>query len=122
MTAAPNEKKETADISLNVDPGICGFTCVVNVYRMEKRTVRVTIDGSECKQIQRLTAALDHITLKELFMPLTRNPVYAAAEKAGCHSSCVIPAAVLKATEAAMGMAIARDVQLVFDPVKRGSE
>ena len=56
MTAAPNEKKEPADISLKVAPGICGFNCVVKVYRMDKRTVRVAIDGSECKQIQRLAA------------------------------------------------------------------
>ena len=53
---------------------------------------------------------------------MTRNPVYTAAEQAGCHSSCVYPAAILKAVEAAMGMAIAKDVELIFDPVKRGGK
>jgi hypothetical protein len=55
------------------------------------------------------------MTLSELFLPISRNPVYMAAEKSGCHASCVIPAAVLKAVEVAMQMAVARDVQIKVD-------
>lgn len=120
LTIEPIEDKKPADASLRVAPGICGFNCVVHIYRIDKRNVRVAIEGSECKQIQRLSAALGGMSLKELFMPLTRNPVYAAAEKAGCHASCVLPAAILKATEAALGMAIPRDVTFFFDPIERG--
>jgi hypothetical protein len=54
--------------------------------------------------------------MPELFKPVSRNPVYRAAEKSGCHSSCVIPAAVLKAVEVAMGMALPREVLITFAP------
>ena len=121
MTTAIQKEEGQTDISVHVEPGICGFDCTVKAYRIEKRTVKVEIEGSECKQIQRLAAELGEFGVKELFMPLTRNPVYAAAEKAGCHSSCAIPAAVLKAVEAAMGMAIARDVRITFESQPRGS-
>jgi hypothetical protein len=122
LTAEACKKSEPAVASLKVNPGVCGFNCTIDIHHVEKRVVRVVINGSECKQIQRLSAAIDQFTLKELFTPLTRNPVYKAAEKSGCHSSCVIPAAILKAVEAAMGMAIAKDVALVFNPVERGVE
>ena len=56
------------------------------------------------------------MTLKELFLPLTRNPVTIAAEKSGCHPSCAIPSAVLKAVEVAMDMALPKDVALKFSP------
>ena len=55
------------------------------------------------------------MTLKELFMPVTRNPVYIAAEQSGCHPSCPIPAAALKAVEVAMEMALPRDVSIRFE-------
>ncbi|MBW2193973.1 MAG: hypothetical protein JRF27_09345, partial [Deltaproteobacteria bacterium] len=45
---------------------------------------------------------MSKLTLKGLFIPVTRNPVYLAAEQSGCHLSYPIPAAVLKAVEVAM--------------------
>jgi hypothetical protein len=76
--------------------------------------VTVEILGSECKQIQRLASGLNEMTLKELFKPLTRNPVYITAEQSGCHPSCAIPAAVLKAVEVALEMALPREVSIQF--------
>ncbi len=51
-------------------------------------------------------------------MPVTRNPVYLAAQKSGCHASCPIPMAVLKTAEVAMEMALPREVILQFEPCK----
>jgi hypothetical protein len=45
---------------------------------------------------------------------MTRNPVYIAAEKSGCHPSCAIPLAVLKAAEVAWDVALPRDVRIEF--------
>ena len=114
MSTVTPEEKKSADVSVSVEPGICGFDCVINVYRIDKRTVKIEISGSECKQIRRLSAELDEMSLKELFTPMTRNPVYAAAQKSGCHPSCVLPTAVLKAVEAALEMALPRDVRVCF--------
>ena len=81
---------------------------------MEPRTVSIVITGSDCKQIQQLSNGLKRMSLRELFTPLTRNPVYVCAEQSGCHPSCAVPAGVLKAVEAAMGMALPREVRIQF--------
>lgn len=102
------------EICVTVDPGICGFACAIRASKLEKRRVRVHIAESDCQQIRRLSSELQEITLTELFMPMTRNPVYLCAENSGCHASCVIPAAVLKAVEVAMEMALPKDVCIRF--------
>jgi hypothetical protein len=99
-----------------VEPGICGFPCTIRAQKSANKTIIVEITDSECKQIQRLSTHLTEMSLRELFLPLTRNPVYIAAEKAGCHPSCAIPLAVLKAVEVAWGMALPRDVRITFKP------
>jgi len=98
-----------------VTPGVCGFTCLIRAKKTGKTLAAIHIEDSECGQIKRLSQQLQELSLRELFMPLTRNPVYAAAEKAGCHASCVIPSAVLKTVEVAMGMALAREVIFRFN-------
>lgn len=99
---------------MQVDPGICGFTCTVCAEKLEARIVKIDIEGSECKQIQRLSEILPQMELKDIFLPLTRNPVFVCAEKAGCHPSCVIPTAVIKVAEAALGLALKRDIVIRY--------
>ena len=101
-------------VYVTAEPGICGFPCTIKAQKSGNQTVTLEINGSECKQIQRMSSCLTGMSLKELFMPLTRNPVYTAAEKSGCHPSCTIPAAVLKAVEVAFGMALPREVHIKF--------
>ena len=101
-------------VYVNAEPGICGFPCTIKAQKLDNRTVKVEINGSECKQIQRLSTCLTEMSLKELFMPLTRNPVYTAAEKSGCHPSCAIPTAILKAVEVALGVALPKEVCIKF--------
>lgn len=100
--------------SVRVDPGICGFPCTIRARKSGPRAVTVEIIGSDCGQVVGLTKHLTEISLRELFLPMTRNPVYIAAEKAGCHPSCTIPAAVLKAVEVAMDMALPKEVRIEF--------
>ena len=99
---------------VHVMPGICGFAGVVKARKLENRKIGFQISDSECEQIKRLSANLPEMDWKDLFVPLTRNPVYVNAEKSGCHPSCVIPAAMLKAAEVAMEMAIPKDVYFRF--------
>ena len=110
--------KPTNDACITVEPGACGFTCVIRARQVEKRSVAIEITGSECGQIKQLAEQLELLSLKDLFTPLTRNPVYKAAEIAGCHADCVIPSAVLKASHTALGMAVARPVRFSFDCCK----
>lgn len=98
-------------VCVNVQPGACGFTCTIRAKKTDRRAVSVTVSGSQCKQIQKLSGCVTALSLKDLFTPLTRNPVYASAEQCGCHASCAVPAAMLKAAEVALEMAVPRDVQ-----------
>ena len=99
---------------MSVRPGPCGFTCLIRVEKRGRREVSIAIEDSGCGQIQRLAERVTALTLRELFMPLTRNPVYVSAASCGCHSSCVIPAAVIKTVEVCMGMAVPSDVEMRF--------
>ena len=110
-----SRSKETCAV---VDAGICGFTCRIRAWKIDKRTVGLEISESECQQIQDYSELIRQLTLNEVFVPATRNPVYLAAEQSGCHASCPVPVAVLKASEVAMEMALPRDASIRFEPCK----
>ena len=107
---------DNGSVCVQVSPGICGFNCKVYAQKIEKRAVSLRIEGSECKQIQRLAQAVTRISVQDLFKALTKNPVFVSAEKAGCHSTCSVPTAILKASEAALGMALTSEVMIKFEP------
>jgi hypothetical protein len=109
-----NKTPQSPVVSMTVEPGICGFPCTIKAQKTDNRTVAVAIADSECKQIKRLATHLTAMSLRELFLPMTRNPVYIAAEKSGCHPSCAIPLGILKAVEVAWGVALPKDVRIKF--------
>ena len=102
-------------VCVTVDPGICGFPCVINARKTGARMVALEISGSDCQQIQKLAERLTTLSMKELFAPLSRNPVYISAEKSGCHLSCAIPVAVIKAAEVALELALPQEVHIRFE-------
>jgi hypothetical protein len=104
------------DVCMTVNPGICGFGCVIRAVKMDSRRVALEITDSDCGQIKKLAERLNRILLKDMFAPISRNPVYALTEKSGCHLSCPVPMAVIKAAEVAFGLALPRDVQIRFVP------
>jgi len=112
-------ESRSKDTCVSVNAGICGFTCRIKAWKIDKETVGLEISESECQQIQQLAELMSQLTLNEIFMPVTRNPVYLAAEQSGCHASCPVPVAVLKASEVAMEMALPRDASIRFEPCKR---
>ena len=103
---------EKHPVCVTLDPGICGFPCIIEATRVEKRRVSVTIRDSGCEHVQRLSQSFNEIGLRDLFEPISRNPVFLSAERAGCHPSCPIPIAIMKAVEVAMDMALPRKVAI----------
>ncbi len=91
------------------------------VLKNPGKTVTVKILSCECQQIEKLSDRLTELTLRDIFTPITRNPLYVAAEQSGCHPSCGIPVAILKAAEAAMGMALPKDVTIRFNAIAEAS-
>lgn len=105
-----------SDVCIEIAPGICGFNCVVRACRKTPKKIGFQIAECECGQIKKLSENLQEMDWKELFTPVTRNPVYLQAQKTGCHPSCVIPAAMLKAAEVVMEMALPKNVHVKFIP------
>jgi hypothetical protein len=101
-------------IRIFVEPGICGFSCQVEARRQDKQHAIIEITGSECELIQKMTENLKEVTVEDLFTPHTKNPVFKAAELTGCHLTCPVPIAVLKAGEAVLELALPRDACLSF--------
>jgi hypothetical protein len=102
-------------ICVRVDPGICGYPCIIKARKTGARQVSLVISGSDCEQIQRLAERLATLSMKDIFAPLSRNPVYISAEKSGCHLSCAIPVAVIKAAEVALELALPQEVHIKFE-------
>ena len=112
-------KDPSTDTCADINAGVCGFTCRIEAWKIDKSAAGLEISESECQQIQRFSDLVSKLTLREIFMPVTRNPVYLAAQQSGCHASCPIPMAVLKTAEVAMEMALPREVSMRFEPCKK---
>jgi hypothetical protein len=101
-------------IRVKIEPGICGFGCVVEVHKKARYTVSLQVSESDCKHVKCLFQNLHEMNMKDLFSPISKNPIFLSAQKAGCHPSCPIPVAALKGVEVAMEMALPRDVTIRF--------
>ncbi len=108
------EREKEGAVRLEVDPGICGFTCLIHAFKDEKHAVRFEIQ-SDCDQIQDLANGLGKIGMKDLFMPLSRNPIFLSAEKSRCHLACPIPCSLVKAAEVTLGLALPKKVTITFE-------
>ena len=97
-----------------VNPGICGFRCTIHAEKVGKGRVAVTILDSDCEQVQKMSQWFNEISMEDLFKPFSRNPLFIRAEQARCHTTCLVPSAVLKAVEVEMGMAIQKDAGIEF--------
>jgi uncharacterized protein DUF6951 len=101
------------DVQVIIEPGICGFPGSIRVKRAGRYSVTIEVK-SGCQQIKGLASVLEEMTISELFLPASRNPVYRAAEMANCHASCSYPSAILKAAEVALEMALPKEVTIRF--------
>ena len=111
MTDQKSAKEDSVQVI--VEPGICGFPGSIRIFKADRYAVRVELK-SGCEQIRKMAKLLEEMTMSELFLPASRNPVFRAAEKANLHASCVYPTAILKAVEVALEMALAQDASIRF--------
>lgn len=99
---------------VRVTSGICGFSTVVRVSQVDRRTVSVEID-SECKQVAALAKQLKSLDLKDVLRnPINENLVYRKAGECKLHPSCPTPCGVIKASEVELGLALVKEVRIEF--------
>jgi hypothetical protein len=108
------KRKNMDAVTMEVDPGVCSFTCTIHAFKNGKKSVRFEIQ-SDCEQIKKLAGDLGEIGLKDLFLPLSKNPIFLCAEKYQCHLACPVPCSLIKAAEVALGLALPKNVMITFE-------
>ena len=95
---------------VRVEPGICGFTTLINAESEDGMMTTLTVD-SKCGRIQKLVAGLDEeINAYSVCMP---HPAQLFEENE-LHAACPVVAGIVKAIEAECGLALKKDVQICF--------
>lgn len=101
--------------TIDIKAGICGHFARVQAVTQEPRSVKIIIE-SDCENIDVFSNHLDVLNIKNLFHhPFNRNPVYEQAGRCGLHSACPVPCGVMKAAEAELGLALKKNVALIFE-------
>lgn len=98
-----------------VHAGVCGYSADIEVRQVSKDTVQVKIH-SACEMLTAMNDDLATVKWRgkghRVFRSIPESAIYRAA---GCHirhSGCPIPAAIIKAIEVEVGVALPRDVTI----------
>ena len=100
---------------VEVIAGICGFKTVIKVEKLGKHKACCIIETG-CPNHSKVAKALEPLTLDamdELFRK-GKSQVMQACQGVIPHASCPVPAAVLKALEVGVGLALPADVTVTF--------
>ncbi len=107
-------------ITVRIESGICGLITEVRAFKTQRKSVDIAIT-SECDQVMALESQLRKIEMMDVIKnPINKNPVYEKAGKCNLHSSCPVPCGIIKAAEAELGLAIVKDVRIVFETETQG--
>ena len=103
---------------VEVFAGVCGHSAVIDVTKVDDAHVQVVIT-SACEQITDMNPDLARVQWKgkghEVFKRMTESAVYQSAAQHIRHTACPIPAAILKAIEVEVGIALPKDVTITFN-------
>jgi hypothetical protein len=97
---------------VEINPGACKRKVVIQASRSGSR-VSVSIE-SDCPNVIELSRKISEIGMQEIVRRMDDNIVYKAASEARLHSTCAVPCAILKAIEAEFGLALKKDVKILF--------
>jgi len=102
---------------LTINAGVCGFVTVIRTSSEDMQTVSINFETTCPHAIK----ARGELTSVDAFAELFRKPhetaVYATLSKYLPHTACPLFSGFFKAIEAAAGLALPRDVSMVFTPV-----
>lgn len=95
------------DIRATIQGGICGLDTVIDAWSVDGMVVRLEVK-SDCPKVQELAAELTEVDAIEqvLRRPLVETEVARLAAEQGLHATCLVPVGILKAVEAAAGLAL----------------
>ena len=99
---------------VTVQPGICGFSILVNVEKDKERNLRITLD-TECEMVKKMAEDISFLEFRAPFSIILHNPVYKSASKTLKHAACPVPSGILKAIEVELGVCLPRPVSITFE-------
>lgn len=101
-------------VYVRIESGICGLHTEVRASRTQRKGVSIALQ-SDCKKVTTLGDGLQKLDLMDVLKnPINKNPVYENAGRCKLHSSCPVPCGVIKAAEVELGLALMKDVRIVF--------
>ena len=97
------------DVRARIQGTVCGLDTVVEA-RCSDGTVADLVISSDCPKVEQLAAVLVQVDAIDqvLRRPLVDTDVASLAAECGLHTTCLVPVAILKAAEAAAGLALPR--------------
>jgi len=103
-------------IRAEVLPGACGLKSVLCASCADGLSVTVTVE-SACPKVQAMAAALGELNALDevLRRPLVETTPARLAAEHRLHATCPVPIGVLKAAEAAAGLALATRCEILLE-------
>lgn len=100
---------------VEVFSGICGFTTHIEVEDQDDYMASCTIK-SECPNLKKVAAILDGnpINVMDELFKKGESKVFLSCQSILPHVSCPAPAAILKALEVGVGLALPKDASVKF--------
>jgi len=95
------------DMRATIRGSICGLDTVLAACSVDGTIVQLDVT-SDCPKVQALGTELGHVNAIEqvLRKPFVETDVARLAAEQGLHTTCLVPVAILKAVEAAAGLAL----------------
>ena len=104
---------------VRVDPGACQNKVFIEA-KGTGSTVTINIE-SGCPSVMRISEKVKEMSLFDIIRRMDDNIVYKAASEARLHSTCVVPCAILKIAEAEFGLAVKKNIKILFQKEKEKS-
>ncbi len=102
-------------MKVTIQPGPCKLKTIVEAEDIDGETAKLNIQ-TECKFYKPLEEELTEVDImSEVFGKLAGGEIYQSCAKYCKHPSCPVPSGIVKAVEAAAGMALPTDVSITFE-------
>jgi hypothetical protein len=97
---------------VQIEPGPSGLPVVVRAEKLDRQNVKVSIE-SDCEHLTELAARIDRLSMRDVFSPMDRNPIYQAAAVAASRR-LPVPCGILKAAEVELGLSVSKNAEIRF--------
>ena len=97
-----------------VKAGVCGKETTIEIVKISQTKAKVSFITT-CEHVQSLAQELIELDIgSEMTKPMNETLTYTLATKHMCRTSCVVPAAILKAMEVAAGIFLPESCAIEF--------